>query len=152
MSLQLKQAWCEICNFQHPHGGSIEAEHTVGPDHFALCPSCEIKVDQGYIAAIGIDPKLSSDSIPFRTGILMWIQLDKAMKLFNTDTLAVLTEQHYIYADPMIVTLLKALEAGAEEESAMERFCELCERRTGPAIDHGCDKSYHPKCAWHIKN
>lgn len=151
MSLQLKQAWCEICNFQHPHGGLIEAEHTLDPDHFALCPSCEIKVDQGYIAVIAIDPKLSSDSVPFRTGVLIWVQLEKAMKLFQTDTLEVLTEQHYIYADPMIIALLKAIENKTEAEPE-SKFCQHCERITGPTIDHGCDKSYHPQCAWHIKN
>lgn len=160
--MQFEHAICPICNIEHPHGKMMFGKKELPPElvekmeklmgeatHFANCQECQTNLDNGYWAIIGLDVRLSTDEIPFRTGDLMWIHKDIAPKLFGDETVILLLAQGYAYGDMAIISLLKALENGPEEQ-VESKYCNLCKQLR--ASNNGCDRYYHPSCAWHVKN
>lgn len=159
--MQFEHAMCPICNMVHPHGRMMFGKKALSPEliekmeklmgnatHFANCPDCQDHLDRGYWAMIGLDERLSTDEIPFRTGELMWLHKDAAPKLFADDTIMLLIAQGYAYADIAIISVLKAIENGPEPIET--KYCKLCKQDRGS--NNGCDRYYHPQCAWHIPN
>ena len=160
LPMQFEHAICPICNIEHPHGKLIFGKKELPPEqikkmeklmgqatHFANCPDCQGHIDRGYWAIIGLDVRLSTDEVPFRTGELMWIHKDKAPEIFGQDTILLLIAQGYAYGDMAVISVLKALENGSEQEV---RYCTLCKQQR--ASNNGCDRYFHPNCAWHIPN
>lgn len=166
LPIQMERAVCPICNEIHEHGGIIMGTTFLSKEvaeereklmknatHFANCLTCKSNLDKGYYAIIAIDERLSSDKIPFRTGIMIWLKDSAVTKVFSEHTLLLLIAQGYAYADSAGIAVLTAMQADGEvPEEGESKICNLCKSIISPKDSGRCDRYNDARCAWHIKN
>lgn len=110
LPIVLERAICQICNNVHEHGGVIlgrkfvsEANLKTYEDimkqatHFAWCKDCEEKILDGYLALIEIDEDKSTEKIPFRTGMLMWMRARVFEDMFNHESFMEANKKKAVY-------------------------------------------------------
>lgn len=122
-----------------------------------ICIDCRAKLKDDLYAVIGLDSKLSTDTMPYRAGLMVWITVEMVGALFNGDTILNIMETGYVYADENMMKLIASIyiEDGKmllpRPDVVTSVFCEFCELQTGPDHHVGCNQAGDPRCAWHIK-